>query len=94
MRNGGYKILDFKGVAFTDATEKTVAGTWDFLEESRKPTVISGLVIGSTEYPDLTANFTVDSSDYVAYIPTTATDGIFIEVADDDGVTVTLVTGE
>ena len=56
-RNGGYAIMDLKGVAFTSGTAKTVAGVFAITQRN-KAILISGLKVGTTLYPDFYATFT------------------------------------
>lgn len=90
-RKGGYKIIDFGGVAFTSGTEKTISGIYDAIESTNKRTVISGLVVGSTEYNDMEVNFVVSSGDFVGIVTLPDSGSISFAIADDDGVTVTVV---
>lgn len=52
---GGYKIIDFKGVAFTLAKALKVEGIHESLEENTKPIMIQGLNVGGTEYDSVFA---------------------------------------
>ena len=63
---GGYQIVDLKNTPITaGGSAVTVPGVYDKIEGTRKRIVISGLVIGSTEYPDVTVSPVVSSGDYV-----------------------------
>lgn len=90
-RKGGYKIINFGGVVFTSGTEKTVPGIYDAIESTNKRTVVSGLVVGSTEYNDMEVNFVVDTGDFVGIVALPDSGSISFVIADDDGVTVTVV---
>ena len=93
-RNGGYKIIDFKGVPFTSGTEKTINGIYDAIESTNKVTLVSGLVIGSTEYDDMFVPFNVNGTDFEGLITFADGSTVEIDVADNDGVTVTYTEGE
>lgn len=83
-RKGGYQIVDFKNVSLTADDETTVAGVYEAIEGNyNKRLVVSGIVIGSTEYDDVTVDAAVVGTDFVfrAY-------GYKFVVASDDGVTV------
>lgn len=91
MKDGGYKIIDLSGAgAFTSATEKTVAGIYDRVEETKKRIVISGLTVGNTEYKDFEILLIVSGTSFVGYLPLPSSGSISITIADDDGVTVTV----
>ena len=89
-RKGGYKIIDFGGVVFTSGSEKTVPGVYDAIESTNKRTVVSGLVVGSTEYNDMEVNFVVSSGDFVGVVALPDSGSISFAIASDDGVTVTV----
>lgn len=58
MKNGGYTIADFKGKPLTanNSTETHIDDLYETIEGNyRKRIVVSGLVIGTTEYPDFEA---------------------------------------
>lgn len=83
-RKGGYQIVDFKNVSLTAGDETTVAGVYEAIEGNyNKRLVVSGIVIGSTEYDDVTVDVVVVGTDFVfrAY-------GYKFVVASGDGVTV------
>ena len=92
MYRGGYQLIDFKGTALTSGTEATIPGVYSAIESTNKQTVVTGMVVGGTEYDDFPVLFTVDSTDFVGIVHTAADSYITIEVASDDGVTVTVVT--
>lgn len=87
---GGYQIIDFKGIALTSGTEKTILGVYDAIERTNKRTVVSGLVVGSTEYNDMEVNFVVSGTSFVGVVTLPSSGSISFVVADDDGVTVTV----
>ena len=84
-RKGGYQIVDFKNVSLTPGDKTTIAGVYETIKGNyNKRLVVSGIVIGSTEYDDITVKTVVVGTDFVfrAY-------GYKFDVASDDGVTVT-----
>lgn len=88
--NGGYMIFDFSGKTFTSGTASTVAGVSAKVRNPyNKPTLISGLVVGSVAYPDFFAPFVEDSDSYEANV-SIGDDAITISINDDDEVTVTV----
>lgn len=90
---GGYKIIDFsKFGAFTSGVEKTCGGVYEAIESTNKRIVISGLEIGSVELDDIDVNFISDSSVFKCIVWYLDDMYITIEVAADDGITVTEVT--
>lgn len=97
MAKGGYQILDLKKSTLTSGTKKTVAGSFDALDRaSQKRVVISGMKVSTTEYNDIEAYFipsvnvsTGKATGYNAAI-TIGASSIAVNVANDDGVTVTV----
>lgn len=82
---GGYQILDLKNTKLTAGTATTIKGTWETLEGNyHKPVLVSGLVIGTTEYNDAFAEFTVTSTTYTATLY-----GYTLTVTNADAVTAT-----
>lgn len=83
-KKGGYQIIDFKNLSLTVGNETTVAGVYKVIEDNyNKRLVVSGIVIGSTKYDDVTVQVAVSGTSFVfnAY-------GYLFTVADDDGITV------
>ena len=83
-RKGGYQIVDFKNISLTADGKTTVAGVYEAIKVNyNKRLVVSGIVIGSTEYDDVTVDTVVVGPDFVfrAY-------GYKFVVASNDGVTV------
>lgn len=85
MIKGGYKIIDFKDTPLTTGGgATTIAGIYDSIEGSyRKPLLLSGLTIDSTEHNDVYATATVSGSNFVFTVY-----GKTITITDADAVTV------
>ena len=69
MNKGGYQILDLKNTNFTLGTGAVVSGTFKTILETKKPILVSGIVIAGTEYHDTYVEFTlmkVSSNTYFA----------------------------
>lgn len=70
---GGYQIIDLKNIDIDSAggiNTITVAGVYDLIEATRKPILITGIVIDGIEQHDAFAECKVSGSDFVL---TTAT---------------------
>lgn len=89
-KNGGYRIIDFKDIPITSGTEVTIPGIYEAIESTNKRTVVSGLVLGGTEYDDMNVVFSVSSTSFIGCVFLDAATTISFVIADDDGVTVTL----
>lgn len=88
MNKGGYMILDFKDNVLTAGTAKVIDGVYEALEGNyRKRVVLSGLVIGDTEYNDIEIAVTISSSNFVF-----SCYGYNFTIDDDDKVTATAIT--
>lgn len=94
MRKGGYKIIDFKSYNFTsaEATEKTSHGLdiYDSIESTNKRTVVSGLVVGGTEYDDMEVHFKVGEASNFNGTTNLGDSTISITVSDTNTITVTV----
>lgn len=66
MRQGGYKIINLKGINITSQGVK-IDGVYDAIKGTRKPTVLSGLVASLTEYPDMAVLFNHDTDGSYKY---------------------------
>lgn len=66
MRQGGYKIINLKGINITPEGVK-FDGIYESIKGTRKPTVLSGLVASSTEYPDMAVLFNLDTDGSYKY---------------------------
>lgn len=83
---GGYKLINFKGVALTTGGDPvTIDGIYDAIENNYgKAELLAGLNIGGVEKPETYAAHTVSSGDYVF-----STEYGTITVTSDDEVTLT-----
>ena len=91
MFKGGYKLIDFKETDITLSTPTTIKGVYDAIEHNyRKPTLITGLVIGSVEKEDTFVNFEHGANSYNGLLGMTANDKVlFIAITNEDVVTIT-----
>lgn len=99
MKKGGYQLLDLKSKTLTSGTKTTIAGAFDALDRNNhKRVVVSGMKVSTTEYDDFDANFipsvnisTGRATGYNGAL-TIGGNNVTINVANDDGVTVTVTT--
>ena len=59
MNKGGYQILDLKNTNFALGTGAVVAGAYGTIAGTKKPILVSGIVIAGTEYHDTYVDFTI-----------------------------------
>lgn len=59
MNKGGYQILDLKNTNFTLGTGTKVSGAFKTILETKKPILVSGIVIGGTAYNDTYVEFSL-----------------------------------
>ena len=59
MNKGGYQILDLKNTNFALGTGAVVAGAFETIRGTKKPILVSGIVIAGTEYHDTYVDFTL-----------------------------------
>ena len=59
MNKGGYQILDLKNKSFALGTGAVVAGAFETIRGTKKPILVSGIVIAGTEYHDTYVDFTM-----------------------------------
>lgn len=59
MNKGGYQILDLKNKSFTLGTGALVAGAFDTIAGTKKPILVSGIVIAGKRYNDTYVDFTI-----------------------------------
>ena len=83
MNKGGYQILDLENKSFTLGTGAVVAGAFDTIAGTKKPILVSGIVIAGTEYHDTYVDFTVVSTAFEGIIY-----GKKISIANTDTVTI------
>ena len=91
MFKGGYKLIDFKENNIVLGTSTTIKGVYDAIEHNyRKPTLITGLVIGNVEKEDTFVNFEHGENVYNGLLGMTANNKVlFITITNDDAVTIT-----
>lgn len=91
MFKGGYKLIDFKENNIALSTPTTIKGVYEAIEHNyRKPTLITGLVIGSVEKEDTFVNFEHAENVYNGLLGMTANDKVlFIKITNEDVVTIT-----
>ena len=58
MNKGGYQILDLKNKSFALGTGAVVPGAFETIRGTKKPILVSGIVIAGTEYHDTYVDFT------------------------------------
>ena len=87
MNKGGYRIVDFKSTKLTTGGGAVVIdGVFNAVKNDyKKATLLSGVIIDGTEYPDEFGVFELDGSDYKIAIHGTTT----ITIKANDSVTVT-----
>lgn len=67
MIKGGYKIINLKGVSLKSGVAQNIKGTYDSVKSNYgKATLLSGLTVSGTDYPDMFVDFTLKGTDYVA----------------------------
>lgn len=91
MFKGGYKLIDFKENNIVLNEPTTIEGVYDAIEHNyRKPTLITGLVIGDVEKGDTFVNFEHGENVYNGLLGVTASDKVlFIKITNKDAVTIT-----
>ena len=83
MNKGGYQILDLKNTNFALGTGAVVAGAYSKIAGTKKPILVSGIMIAGTEYHDTYVDFTVVSTAFEGTIY-----GKKISIANTDTVTI------
>lgn len=83
MNKGGYQILDLKNTNFTLGTGAVVAGVYGKIAGTKKPVLVSGIVIAGTEYHDAYVDFTINNTAFEGIIY-----GKKITIANTDTVTI------
>ena len=59
MNKGGYQILDLKSKSFALGTGAVVAGAFETIRGTKKPILVSGIVIAGARYNDAYVDFTI-----------------------------------
>ena len=59
MNKGGYQILDLKNTNFALGTGAVVSGAFTTISGTKKPILVSGIVIAGKEYHDTYVDFTM-----------------------------------
>ena len=83
MNKGGYQILDLKNKSFALGTGAVVAGAYGTIAGTKKPILVSGIVIAGTEYHDTYVDFTINNTAFEGTIY-----GKKISIANTDTVTI------
>lgn len=83
MNKGGYQILDLKNTNFALGTGAVVAGVYGKIAGTKKPILVSGIVIAGTEYHDTYVDFTINNTVFEGIIY-----GKKITIASTDTVTI------
>lgn len=83
MNKGGYQILDFKNTNFALGTGAVVSGAYGTIAGTKKPILVSGIVIAGTEYHDTYVDFTINNTAFEGIIY-----GKKITIASTDTVTI------
>lgn len=94
MVKGGYQIINLDGHNHTSGVGTIHEGIYDRIEATKKPILLSGIVVNATEYHDTYIFPCVNGTSYVAVVgenPTT-NERIVINIEDNDVVTFTIAT--
>lgn len=83
MNKGGYQILDLKNTNFALGTGAVVSGVYGKIAGTKKPILVSGIVIAGTEYHDTYVDFTINNTAFEGIIY-----GKKITIANTDTVTI------
>lgn len=83
MNKGGYQILDLKNTNFALGTGAVVSGVYGKIAGTKKPILVSGIVIAGTEYHDTYVDFTINNTVFEGIIY-----GKKITIASTDTVTI------
>ena len=59
MNKGGYQILDLKNTSFALGTGEVIAGAFETIRGTKKPILVSGIVIAGKRYHDAYVDFTI-----------------------------------
>ena len=83
MNKGGYQILDLKNTNFALGTGAVITGAYGTISGTKKPILVSGIVIAGTEYHDTYVDFTINNTAFEGIIY-----GKKITIASTDTVTI------
>ena len=83
MNKGGYQILDLKNKSFALGTGAAVAGAFDTIAGTKKPILVSGIVIAGKRYNDTYVDFTINNTAFEGTIY-----GKKIKITNTDTVTI------
>lgn len=83
MNKGGYQILDLKNTNFALGTGAVVAGVYGTIAGTKKPILVSGIVIAGKSYNDTYVDFTINNTAFEGTIY-----GKKITIASTDTVTI------
>ena len=91
MFKGGYKLIDFKENNIVLDKQTNIKGVYDAIEHNyRKPTLITGLVIGNVKKEDTFVNFEHGENAYNGLLGMRANGKVlFITITNNDVVTIT-----
>ena len=65
MNKGGYQILDLKNTNFALGTGAVVAGAFETIRGTKKPILVSGIVIAGLRYNDAYVDFTIGKTGHI-----------------------------
>lgn len=91
MKTGGYQIIDLEGKDI-GSVSVTINGIYDKIESTRKPLLVSGLVVDGKEFHDFFAFCQEDATTFYLYFPFFGSGDYtssYISVESDDTVTFT-----
>ena len=87
---GGYLVIDLKSKALTSGTAATIPGSFAAASNPyKKATLISGLIVGGTAYPEFYAPFAVSGANMSAQASVNGA-ALTIVITPADAVTVTV----
>lgn len=89
MNVGGYQIIDFKNHNFQEGMGFVIDGIYDKIESTRKPILVTGLILDEYEYRNKFVDIEVNGSNFeLDYNLGISGKHIRITVQDTDVVTV------
>lgn len=94
MVKGGYQIINLNEHAHTAGVGAVHEGVYERIEGTRKPILLSGIVVDAVEYHDTYIFPTVNGTNYAAVVgrnPTT-NEELIVNIQDNDVVTFTKAT--